>query len=278
MQPTIGFIGQGYVGKNYAADFENRGYEVIRYSREKYAHQQKYLKKCDIIFIAVPTPTTPAGFDSSIVLAVLPLVPANKIAVIKSTLLPGTTEDLQNEFPQITILHSPEFLTEATAAFDAAHPSRNIIGFAREQDYPAAELVLKLLPPAPYQAIVPARTAELIKYGANCFLYVKVVYANLLYDLSQKLAVDYDLVKLGLGSDPRIGPSHLDPIHYRGRGAGGHCFIKDFAAFARLYQQAVPQDKVGQKILKSLEEKNNQLLQASGKDLDLLEAVYGLEK
>src|SRR5688572_7659927 len=102
----IGFIGQGWVGRHYADDFENRVYDVVRYGLEKqYASNKDTIKTCEIVFVAVPTPTTPKGFDYSAVRSVLPLVSRGKIAVIKSTLLPGTTEKLQKLFPEILVLH-----------------------------------------------------------------------------------------------------------------------------------------------------------------------------
>ena len=76
-KPRIGFIGQGWIGKNYADDFERRGYHTVRYALEpQYVGNKEKIKDCDIVFIAVPTPTTPAGFDSSIVEGALSLVGA----------------------------------------------------------------------------------------------------------------------------------------------------------------------------------------------------------
>src|SRR5690349_8007002 len=129
----IGFIGQGWIGKNYADDFENRGYDVVRYSLDAHLLPNRdKLAECDIVFIAVPTPTSPDGHNVNSVRDVLPLVGKGKIAVIKSTLAPGTTEALQGEFPNVYVLHSPEFLVEKTAAYDAAHPNRNIVGIPKQ--------------------------------------------------------------------------------------------------------------------------------------------------
>ncbi len=275
----IGFIGQGWIGKNYADDFEKRGYNVIRYSLEEpYIKNKDKVKKCDIVFIAVPTPTTPVGFDDSIVREAVKLVGAGKTAVIKSTILPGTTESIQEENPSIYVMHSPEFLREVSAAYDAANPQRNIVGvpFLNNEYKEKAQSVLDVLPQAPYSSICQSREAELIKYGGNCWLYLKVVYTNILYDLAQKLGCDWQKVKDGMGADPRIGDSHLDPIHESGRGAGGHCFIKDFAAFTDIYKEMVG-DALGLKVLESLKDKNIDLLLSSRKDLDLLAGIYGEE-
>ena len=273
----IGFIGQGWVGKHYANDFERRGYRVVRYGLEKrYAKNREVIKNCDIVFIAVPTPTTPKGFDDSAVRAVLPLVGNGKIAVIKSTLLPGTTERLQKAFPHCFVLHSPEFLAEATAAFDAAHPNRNLIGIPKmSARYRAkARRVLAILPNAPYQKVMHARDAEFVKYAGNCFLFTKVVFMNLLYDLIVARGADWRSVRDAFINDPRIGASHTNPLHKTGRGAGGHCFIKDFEVFHRLYK-GLGRDRLGVTVLEALKEKNLALLIASGKDLELLRSVYG---
>src|ERR1700733_13548909 len=128
-KPRIGFIGQGWIGRAYADNFEERGYDVVRYSLEKpWVKNKDKIKECDIVFIAVWTPTTPEGFDPSIIESVLPLVGAGKVVVIKSTVLPGTTNALQKKFPDLVIFYSPEFLSVATAAQDAQHPFSNIIG------------------------------------------------------------------------------------------------------------------------------------------------------
>ena len=274
----IGCIGQGWIGKNYANDFEARGYEVIRYALEApYTVNKEKITECDIVFIAVPTPTTPEGFDYSIIRAVLPLVGKEKTAVIKSTILPGTTEALQQLFPDIFVLHSPEFLVESTAAYDAAHPNRNIIGIPKD-DAPyreKAEAVLRVLPEAPYAKILAARDAEFVKYAGNCFLFTKVMFMNVLHDVVAAAESDWQNVREALVHDPRIGTSHTEPVHKSGRGAGGHCFIKDFEAFRDMYRTNVAHDSYGNALLTALKDKNIELLANSGKDIDLLEGVYG---
>ncbi|NTW21954.1 hypothetical protein HGA34_00220 [Candidatus Falkowbacteria bacterium] len=274
---SIGFIGQGWIGRNYANDFEKRGYDVVRYSLEQeFSGNGEKIAACDIVFIAVPTPTTPDGFDDSYVSDALKNVGAGSTAVIKSTILPGTTEALQQRYPNVFVMHSPEFLVEKTAAYDAANPTRNIIGIPIEnQEYRTrAERVLSVLPKAPFELICSSKEAELIKYGANVFLYIKVIYANLLYDLADKSGCDWEKVRDMVSADPRIGKSHMNPVDDSGRGAGGHCFIKDFEAFARLYQSVVG-DVPGMEVLGSIRDKNIDLLLKSQKNLELLKEVYG---
>ncbi len=273
----IGFIGQGWIGKNYADDFENRGYSVVRYALEEpYIENKNEIKYCDIVFIAVPTPSTPKGFDSSILRDAVKNVGTGKIAVIKSTLLPGVTEEIQAENPNIFLVHSPEFLREANAAFDTSNPTRNIVGIPIDNDEykKHAKTVLSILPEAPFGLICSSREAELIKYGGNVHLYIKVVFINMLHDLATSHGLDWDVVKKAMSADSRIGSSHMDPLHGSGRGAGGHCFIKDFAAFREQYEKAVG-DSHGLSVLDALQSKNNKLLKDSEKDLDLLDAVFG---
>jgi UDP-glucose 6-dehydrogenase len=125
-----------------------------------------------------------------------------------------------------------------------------------------------------------ATSSELVKYAGNTFLALKVVYANILHDLTKSLGAPYDDVRNAVSADPRIGPSHLQVISASGhsdktgRGAGGHCFIKDLEAFRRQYAELV-HDQNGDAFLKAVVKKNNTLLIDSDKDLDLLSEVYG---
>ena len=283
-KPLIGFVGQGFIGKSYADDFEWRGHRVVRYALEEpYKKNKEKIKTCDIVFIAVPTPTTPRGFDYRTVREALALVGAGKTAVIKSTILPGTTRQLQKKFPKLFVLHSPEFLVLKHAARDAAHPLRNIIGVPKKTAafISRAKAVLHTLPKAPYESICTAEEAELVKYAGNFFLYLRVLFGNLIYDAALAASADYDVVRAAVAADPRIGPSHLQVVHdsghqgaKRGRGAGGVCFIKDTAAFSDLYKRMV-KDPWGTAFMRAAIEKNIDLLVHSSKDLDLLRGVYG---
>lgn len=273
----IGFIGQGWIGKNYADNFEQRGFEVVRYSLEPgYVNNKEKIKDCNIVFIAVPTPTTTKGFDFSAVESALLLIGKGGAAVIKSTILPGTVDELQENFPDIFIVHSPEFLTEATAAYDAANPIFNIIGVpVMREDYLAiAREIMSILPRAKVEKICLAKEAEFFKYIRNSFFFSKVVFMNILYDLAFSLSCDWSKIEELLEADPWIGPMHIKPVHKSGRGAGGHCFIKDFAAFVDFYKKKVD-DKEGQFLLDANVRKNISLLIATNKDLDILRSVYG---
>lgn len=274
----IGCIGQGFVGKNTADNFEHRGYEVVRYALEpEYKNNAEKIADCDIVIIGVPTPTTPEGFDYSIVEDVLTLVADGSIAVIKSTLLPGTTKKLQDTYPNKIVLFSPEFLCEKTAAYDVAHPLANVIGLSYDTagHRKAAETVMKTLPKSEHNFIVSAQAAELFKYAHNLNGYFRVILANLLYEVAEKVEANWGDVKTMMDNDIMMSPYYNAPVHKGGRGAGGNCFIKDMAAFRHLYVSEIGEDKAGIAVLEALEKKNLELLEATCKDQKLVAGVYG---
>jgi UDP-glucose 6-dehydrogenase len=294
--PRVGFIGQGFIGKAYADDFEKRGYAVVRYGLQpEYVSNKEKIAECDIVFIAVNAATIPKGaprddghpavqYDDSNVRSTPALTRPGAIVVIKSTLPPGMTASIQEQYPDRIILHSPEFLLETTAAQDASSPERNIVGMPVD-DEPhrrAAELVLSLLPKAPYELITPASNAELIKYGNNAFLFTKIVFSNMFYQLAEKYGGDWEVIREAIGRDPRIGPSHMD-LHLKGdpanvmhrRGAGRSCFIKDWAELSELYAASFPEDTSTIQALRGFEYKNAELLREFDRYVNLLEGVYG---
>ncbi len=274
----IGFIGTGWIGKNYALDFTERGYDVTSYSLEpEYKKNKDKISKCDIVFIAVPTPTTPKGFDDSIIRSVLGLVGKGKIAVLKSTIVPGKTKELQKKFPNITLLYSPEFLSEATAKFDTSNPFSSIVGFSKETKIQkeACQKVLSILPKAPFSLVSSSTEAEIIKYTHNTSGFVQIIFFNMIYDLSRKLGCNWKTIHKAIIADPFMSHKYAQPIHKSGRGAGGHCFIKDFEAFHRLYEKLFSNDKSGSAIFRENIKKNIELLTRTKKDLGLLRGVYG---
>jgi len=277
----IGCIGQGFVGKNIADDFEHRGFEVVRYALEPaFKDNAKRIAECDVVFIGVPTPTTPAGFDYSVVESVLKLVADGAVAVVKSTLLPGTTTKLQDTYSNKIVLFSPEFLCEKTAAYDVAHPMMNVIGLSYDSagHRKAAESVMKILPTSEHNFIVSSQAAELFKYAHNLNGYFRVILANLLFEVGEKSDVNWGDVKTMMDSDIMMSPYYNTPSHKGGRGAGGHCFIKDMAAFRHLYEDQVATDTIGLEVLKALEKKNLELLKKTSKDQELVDGVYGVDK
>ncbi len=274
----IGCIGQGFVGKNMADDFEARGYEVVRYAlEEEYVDNKDKIKECDVVFVAVPTPTTPDGSDASHVEEAVGLVGEGKSVVIKSTVVPGTTNRIQRSNPAVSVFFSPEFLSERTAAYDAANPFMNIVGVTKSSDDNSekAKIILELLPDAPNEFIVSAEAAEIMKYAHNVNGYQRIVFANLLFDMATKLDADWSEIAPMMDADPALSPYYNTPVHKGGRGAGGNCFVKDMAAFRQRYAELLTSDEKGIALLKALEAKNLELLKATEKSQDLVEKTYG---
>jgi len=273
----IGCIGQGFVGKNTADNFEARGLEVVRYAiGPEFADSKAKIADCEIVFIAVPTPSTPAGFDYSVVEQVIGLVGDGNIAIIKSTLLPGTTAEIQANHPNKTVLFSPEFLCEKTAAHDVAHPIHNIVGYNESIDKQkeAAEQVMSILPESPHNYLVSVESAELFKYAHNLNGYFRVILSNLLFDVGEKQGANWDQVQAMMDTDVMMSPYYNQPVHKGGRGAGGNCFVKDMAAFRHLHETTLT-DSSGLAVLQALEKKNLELLQSTGKSEDIIRGVYG---
>jgi len=238
MQTAI--IGAGVVGQALANVLDN----PIIYDPPKGLNNLAKLNTAEIIFICVPTPYK-GKCDISLVDKSISILEGNKIVVIKSTVIPGTTEKMQKKYPQHKIFFNPEFLTEKNAFEDMKNPDRQIVGYLGNE-YELAKEILELLPKTSYNAIIGATTAEMIKYYTNCFLALKVAFANQIYDLCEKMGIDYQEVKKGLVADKRIGKTHLDIFVEGKRGFGGKCFPKDTKALLKFSQQK----KVGLTILR----------------------------
>jgi UDPglucose 6-dehydrogenase len=204
---------------------------AVLYDKYKKIGSLEGINSCDVIFICVPTPySKKTGCDISAVQEVFSNIMGKKIIVIKSTVLPGTTVNMQKKYPQHKVLFNPEFLRAESAKKDALFPDRQIIGYT-EKSRGVAKSILKILPHAPFVKILPASEAEMVKYFGNTFLASKVIFANQIYDLCKKNGINYDLVKECAAADKRIGSSHLDVFHKGYRGYGEHCFPKDVGAF-----------------------------------------------
>jgi UDPglucose 6-dehydrogenase len=230
----VGIVGVGVVGSAVRAYFESQGVRTHLYDPGKRLGSSAAVSEADLIFVCVPTPYVEgSGFDDGAVYEALAGLQGSKTVVIKSTVVPGSTERYQAAFRQHQLLFNAEFLRERSANEDFLHPDRQIVGYCAENRL-LAQRVLEILPRAPYEAVVPARSAELIKYATNSFLAVKVVFANELFDLCSAVGIEYETVKEGLTADERIGDSHFDVMDSGYRGYGGKCLPKDTMALLDL--------------------------------------------
>jgi UDPglucose 6-dehydrogenase len=175
--------------------------------------------------------------------------------VVKSTILPGSTEQFQKKFPQHRILFNPEFLRHKTALRDFLHPNQQIIGYTSKSKR-VAKRILNILPKALYQRIIPSKEVEMVKYFVNCFLALRVIFGNQIYDLCQALNINYDLVKEIAGYDPRIGRFHFNVFQDNYRGYNGPCLRKDVKAFIQFARS----NKINLPLLKTMDKINENLL------------------
>jgi UDPglucose 6-dehydrogenase len=230
----IGIMGLGVVGDAVQQYFERQGRNIRVYDPNRGLGTPASINEADIVFICVPTPFMPEkGFDDSALENAVSLLSGSKIVVIKSTVLPGTTEAYQCRYSQHCFLFNPEFLRESYARTDFIRPDRQIVGYTAQSRH-LAESVMGMLPAAPYMRSMGSREAELSKYMANAFLALKVTFANEIYDLASALDADYELIREAVAADLRIGASHLDVLEGGYRGYGGKCLPKDTKALLEL--------------------------------------------
>lgn len=254
----IGICGVGMVGGAMKSYFEKKRINpLLLYDKGKNLGSLEEINQADIIFICVPTPfDKEKGFDLSFVEQACQNISGQKIIVIKSTVLPGTTEDLQRKYPQHKFLFNPEFLTEITADQDMSYPDRQIIGCTKES-YNVARDILQILPLAPFERIMPATEAEMVKYFGNTWFSAKVIFANQMYNLCQKIGINYDRVMEAAAADKRIGRTHLKVFHKGYYGYGGKCLVKDIRALI----QFADENGIDLKLHKIVEEINNKLME-----------------
>jgi UDPglucose 6-dehydrogenase len=193
-----------------------------------------------VIFLALPTPPGEDGSaDLSYVLGVAgqlgKLMTGYKVIVDKSTVPVGTSEKVhaavaKHATVEFDVVSNPEFLREGFAVDDFLKPDRVVVGTSSEK---AQQIMEELYRPYVRQGnpiiFMDERSAELTKYAANAFLATKITFMNEIANLCERLDADVDKVRIGIGTDTRIGKRFLFP----GIGYGGSCFPKDVQALAR---------------------------------------------
>jgi UDPglucose 6-dehydrogenase len=194
----------------------------------------------DIVFLALPTPEDEDGSaDLSYVLGVAEqigkLMTSYKVIVDKSTVPVGTAEKVtatiaNNAKVDFDVVSNPEFLREGFAVDDFLKPERIVVGSSSEK---ATEMMKKLYNPFVRSGnpiiIMDEKSAELTKYAANSFLATKITFMNEIANFCEKVGADVDKVRIGMGTDSRIGKRFLFP----GIGYGGSCFPKDVKALQK---------------------------------------------
>ena len=196
--------------------------------------------KSEIIYLALPTPPGEDGSaDLSYVLGVAnqigEIITDYKIIVNKSTVPVGTADKVREVISTKTsvpfdVVSNPEFLREGFAVKDSMNPARVIVGSSSEN---AKNIMAKIYQPFTNTGVpiifMDEKSSELTKYASNSFLAVKIAFMNEIANFCEKVGADVDKVRLGMGSDDRIGNRFLFP----GIGYGGSCFPKDVKALIK---------------------------------------------
>lgn len=198
------------------------------------------IENAKIIFLALPTPPGEDGSaDLSYILGVAndlgKIIKDYKVIVDKSTVPVGTADKVReamakNAKVEFDVVSNPEFLREGFAVDDFLKPDRVVIGTSSDK---ARKIMEELYKPYVRQGnpiiFMDEKSAELTKYAANAFLATKITFMNEIANLCELLGADVDSVRIGIGSDDRIGKRFLFP----GIGYGGSCFPKDVQALAK---------------------------------------------
>lgn len=198
------------------------------------------LDKSEVVYLALPTPPGEDGSaDLSYVLKVAndigELMTEYKVVVNKSTVPVGTADKVRETISAKTtidfdVVSNPEFLREGFAVEDSMNPARVVVGSSSEK---AKDIMAKIYQPFTNTGIpiifMDEKSSELTKYASNSFLAVKITFMNEIANYCEKVGADVDKVRLGMGSDDRIGHRFLFP----GIGYGGSCFPKDVKALIK---------------------------------------------
>jgi len=272
---SIGVIGVGFVGTAIIEGMRH-AFRVVAYDKAKglsdtsvtkgtirgYVYESDpdpisdVLSKTDgPIFVCVPTPMNEDGscntsiveevvhelnasFDNFSVNLTDGLTTFKRTVVIKSTVVPGTTEKLNNECSNLNVCFNPEFLREANPIEDFKNQDRIIIGGPREGTSQIKQIYQRAYPDVPVTK-TSSTIAEMVKYVTNCFLATKVSFANEIKQVCDGLDIDYDKVIEYTTKDKRLGSSHwavpgpMPASDGSGKflpGFSGSCFCKDLNA------------------------------------------------
>jgi UDPglucose 6-dehydrogenase len=246
----------------------------------------------DVVFIAVGTPQGPGGkadinqlCDAAMEIA--DCLHQEKVIIIKSTVPVGTNELISNLFSKqlhkrkvdfsCTIVSNPEFLKEGSSLNDFRRPDRIILGTINTK---AIQVLRTLYEPFSRNhekiVVMSPRSAELTKYAANAMLAMRISFMNEIGALAEKVGADIEEIRIGIGSDPRIGPDFL----YAGVGFGGSCFSKDLGSLISMGSEVgISMDLIKATTSRNLEQRDRIVDEISSKFKTLVGkkiAIWGL--
>ena len=237
----IGIIGLGTVGKAIRRGFEGN-HEIFIHDPKLGTKLTGVTDNCEVAYIAVPTPSDQetGRCDTSIVRSILESLPDGFSAIIKSTVIPGTSQSFHEEFPNLRIACSPEFIRAESADGDFKSQEILVVGTHHED---LANLVLKhhldsgILLEGEFFHVSPTE-AEIVKYAKNSFYAMKVIFGNHFQRLAKNLEQDWGVVKRIITHPQERGivDSHLDEIDGK-MGFGGICLPKDTIAIRAKFEE-----------------------------------------
>ena len=235
----IGLLGRGTVGKAVYEGLEYLGHDMSFFDPAYAGSTLQDVLDTDCVFICVPTDQAANGdCDTSIVDKVVAELANNNytgLVSIKSTVIPGTTKRLQEAYPDLRLSMVPEFLRAKSALADFVYNhDLLVVGCNNKED---AELIIEIHGSFPENvARVSPTEAEVIKYFNNVHHAMSVTFANITYDVCDKLGANYMNVYKAITKRDCINPAYL-MANPNMRGYGGHCLPKDTSAWNNLINQ-----------------------------------------
>jgi len=220
----IGIVGVGVVGGSFSKMLTVQGH-IIKKS-DKYKNYFDDISKSDIVFICINDTDKEMTNIKSVVKEVVK-INQKGIIVVRTTVIPGTTDEFIELYPERKIAFLPEFLTERNAEYDTFHPDKVVIG---TEDKEVFEIIRELFKDIIYpERIIQVKPleAEIIKVGLNALGVIKVIFAEQMHDLAKHYGIDYMNIYKGFYLDKNTKGEHLVAGKDGYRGADGKCLPKD---------------------------------------------------
>lgn len=234
----IGIVGLGAVGSANRAGFEFLGHDVVGHDT-KLNTKIDVVSNTEIVFLCVPTPQAPDGScDTSIIESVikeLDTIDYKGIIAIRSTVVPGFTQRMIDTFKNLTICFVPEFLRERCAADDFIN-NHKLLAIGTHDIWVYRKLVKAHGNLPEHTEHLTPNEAEVLKYYNNVYAALRVTFANVMYEICNKLDCDYTTIKNAYIKTGKAVDMYLD-VNPDLRGYGGMCLPKDTQALAALMNE-----------------------------------------
>lgn len=234
----IGIVGLGAVGSANRAGFEFLGHDVVGHDI-KLNTKIDVVSNTEIVFLCVPTPQAPDGScDTSIIESVikeLDTIDYKGIIAIRSTVVPGFTQRMIDTFKNLTICFVPEFLRERCAADDFIN-NHKLLAIGTHDIWVYRKLVKAHGNLPEHTEHLTPNEAEVLKYYNNVYAALRVTFANVMYEICNKLDCDYTTIKNAYIKTGKAVDMYLD-VNPDLRGYGGMCLPKDTQALAALMNE-----------------------------------------